>query len=38
VVGELPHDKAFWRYDVVVVKNPEELAAALREMPEETFR
>ena len=31
-------DKAFWRHDGGVVKNLDELAAALRAMSEETFR
>lgn len=34
----VPEAKVFWCHDGRVVQNLEELAAALREMPEETFR
>lgn len=33
----VPQDKVFWCCDGRVVKNLEELATALKEMPEETF-
>jgi len=33
----VPQDKVFWCYDGRVVRNMNELAAALREMSEETF-
>jgi hypothetical protein len=37
-LANVAQDKVFWRHDGVVVKNLDELAAALREMSEETFR
>lgn len=37
-LGDVPGDKAFWCHDGRMVKNLEELAAAIREMSEETFR
>lgn len=37
-LGDVPQDKVFWRHDGGAVKNLDELAAALRQMSEETFR
>jgi hypothetical protein len=37
-LGNVPEAKVFWCHDGRVVQSLEELAAALREMPEETFR
>ena len=37
-LANVAQDKVFWRHDGGVVKNLDELAAALREMSEETFR
>ena len=37
-LGDVPRDNVFWCYGGRVVKNLEELSAALREMSEETFR
>ena len=37
-LGDVPEAKVFWCHDGRVVQNLEELAVALRDMPEETFR
>jgi len=37
-LADVPQDKVFWCQDGRVLKNLEELAVALREMSEETFR
>jgi hypothetical protein len=37
-LADVPVDKVFWCHDGRMVKNLEELAAALWEMSEETFR